>query len=77
MKNNTLKKNIVVKLATSYKNNQIAVGYSDGLVNTFDVTNGDLIGTFQGHNSAISALNFDLVGQMLATGSKVKIIFYL
>lgn len=75
MKNNTSKKNIVVKLATYYKSKQIAVGYSDGMVNTFNLANGDLIGTFQGHSSAITALNFDIVGQMLATGSKVWILF--
>lgn len=78
MKNNTLKKISVVKLATASEGKQIAVGYSDGLVNTFDLVNGDLIGTFQGHRSTITALNYDIWGHMLATGSKVsnsKIIF--
>jgi U3 small nucleolar RNA-associated protein 12 len=73
MKNNTLKKNSVVKLASISEGKHIAVGYSDGLVNTFNLTTGELVGTFQGHRSAITALNYDTNGHMLASGSKVNI----
>jgi len=72
MKNNTLKKKTVVKLATNLEGKHIAVGYSDGLVNTFDLTTGDIIGTFQGHRSAITALTYDMQSHMLASGSKVN-----
>lgn len=72
MKNNTLKKITVVKLATTFEGKHIAVGYSDGLVNTFDLTTGELIGTFQGHRSAITGLTYDAHGHMLASGSKVN-----
>lgn len=71
MKNNTSKKISVVKLATTPEGKHIAVGYSDGLVNTFNLATGELIGTFQGHRSAISALTYDNHGHMLASGSKV------
>lgn len=69
MKNNTSKKVVVVKLATSGK--QIAAGYSDGIIKTFDLSNGELISTFQGHRSAITALSYDTNGHLLASGSKV------
>jgi len=75
MKNNSLKKKTVVKLASNPNCKHIAVGYSDGLVNTFDLTTGDIIGTFQGHRSAITALTYDTQCHMLASGSTV-IIFY-
>lgn len=70
MKNNTSKKISVVKLATTPEGKHIAVGYSDGLVNTFNLATGELIGTFQGHRSAITALTYDTHGHMLASGSK-------
>lgn len=73
MKNNTSKKNSVVKLASISEGKHIAVGYSDGLVNTFNLTTGELVGTFQGHRSAITALTYDTHGHMLASGSKVNI----
>lgn len=76
MKNNTLKKVTVVKLATNSEGKHIAVGYSDGLVNTFDLTTGELIGTFQGHRSAITGLTYDAHGHMLASGSKVIVYIY-
>lgn len=77
MKNNTLKKITVVKLATTSEGKHIAVGYSDGLVNTFDLITGKLVGTFQGHRSAITALSYDSRGYMLASGSKVRICFII
>lgn len=77
MKNNTSKKIYVVKLASTVDSKHIAVGYSDGLVNTFDLTTGELIGTFQGHRSAITALTYDAHGHMLASGSKVNILIKL
>jgi len=73
MKNNTSKKISVVKLATTSDSKHIAVGYSDGLVNTFNLTTGELVGTFQGHRSAITALTYDTHGHILASGSKVSI----
>lgn len=73
MKNNTFKKINVVKLAASSEGKHIAVGYSDGLVKTFSLATGELIGTFQGHRSVITALNYDTNGHMLASGSKVCI----
>lgn len=76
MKNNTSKKISVVRLATASQGKHIAVGYSDGLINTFDLTNGELIGTFQGHRSAITALTYDTHGHMLASGSKVRHFVY-
>lgn len=74
MKNNTLKKKTVVKLAAASEGKHIAVGYSDGLVNTFNLETGELIGTFQGHLSAITALTYDPQGHMLASGSKVSFL---
>ncbi|XP_050431999.1 WD repeat-containing protein 3 [Adelges cooleyi] len=69
-KNNTSKKVSVVKLATAPNGKHISAGYSDGIVKTFDLTTGELVGTFQGHRSAITALNYDSDGHMLASGSK-------
>ena len=76
MKHNTSKKIFVVKLATKLEGKHIAVGYSDGLVNTFDLSTGEHIGTFQGHRSAITALTYDTHGHMLASGSKVSVFFF-
>ncbi|XP_050542858.1 WD repeat-containing protein 3 [Daktulosphaira vitifoliae] len=70
MRNNTSKKVNVVKLAVVAGGKQIAAGYSDGIVKTFDLNNGELISTFQGHRSAITALNYDANGHLLASGSK-------
>lgn len=75
MKNNTSKKISVVKLASISGGKLIAVGYSDGLVNTFNLATGELVGTFQGHRAAITALTYDIHGHMLASGSKVSTFF--
>ncbi|KAL4083227.1 hypothetical protein QTP88_028557 [Uroleucon formosanum] len=70
MTNNTSKRISVVKLATTSEGKHIAVGYSNSLVNTFNLETGKPIGTFQGHKSAITALTYDTHGHMLASGSK-------
>lgn len=77
MKNNSLKKNTVVKLATNPDGKRLAVGYSDGVVNTFDLTTGDITETYQGHRSAITALSYNSECDMLASGSKVSNFFFL
>ncbi|KAL4152712.1 hypothetical protein QTP88_000545 [Uroleucon formosanum] len=70
MKNNSLKKISVIKLATTSEGKYIAVGHSGSLVNTFNLATGKIIGTFQGHRSAITALTYDTHGHMLVSGSK-------
>lgn len=48
----------------------IAVGYSDGSIKLFDTDSGDVIVTFNGHKTAVSAMHFDTQGLRLASGSK-------
>ncbi|CAH0390476.1 unnamed protein product [Bemisia tabaci] len=48
----------------------LAVGYSDGTVNTFDLRSGNLLQVFPGHRSPISSLAFDPRNLRLASGAK-------
>lgn len=76
MKNNALRKISVVKLAATSDGKNLAVGFSDGLIKTFNLATGELVGTFQGHRSVITALTYDTHNHMLASGSKVCIFFF-
>jgi U3 small nucleolar RNA-associated protein 12 len=59
-------------LAASPNQKNLAVGYSDGSIRVFDLTKGELAITFTGHKSAVSALNYDLQGMRLVSGSMVR-----
>ena len=57
-------------MKTSPNNNQLAVGYEDGVVRLFDLNSGECLVTFSGHKTAVTCLNFDEEGMRLVSGSK-------
>ena len=61
-------------LARSPTQHQLGVGYADGTVRLFDLSNGDLVVSFSGHKSAVTALNYDHEGVRLVSGAKVRIM---
>lgn len=63
-------KHCVTVLKTSPNNNQLAVGYDDGVVRLFDLASGECSVTFSGHKSPVNCLAFDTDGMRLASGSK-------
>ncbi|CAG9786267.1 unnamed protein product [Diatraea saccharalis] len=63
--------NIVVsQLTASPSGNHIAVGYVDGNINVFELTNNEIICVFAGHKSAVTCLQYDDQGHRLISGSK-------
>lgn len=58
-------------LAASPNKRQIAAGYSDGSVKTFDLRTAENISVFMGHYSEITCLAYDHLGHRLVSGSKV------
>lgn len=58
----------VTFLRTSPDQKHLAVGYSDGLVELFSVETKQSVCSFASHRSAVSALNFDLLGLKLVSG---------
>lgn len=50
----------------------MAVGYVDGNINVFELTNNEIVCVFAGHKSAITCLQYDEQGHRLVSGSKVK-----
>ncbi|KAG6445882.1 WD repeat-containing protein 3 [Manduca sexta] len=63
--------NIVVsQIAASPTGNHMAVGYVDGNINVFELTNNDVVCVFAGHKSAVTCLQYDDQGHRLVSGSK-------
>ncbi|XP_049287389.1 WD repeat-containing protein 3 [Anopheles funestus] len=58
----------VTFLRTTPDNKLLAVGYSDGLVELFSFESKQSVCSFASHRSAVSALNFDLLGLKLVSG---------
>jgi len=63
-------KHCVTVMKTSPNNNQLAVGYDDGVVRLFDLNSGECLVTFSGHKTSVTCLNFDEQGMRLVSGSK-------
>lgn len=51
-----------------------AIGYHDGNISMFSLTNGELLVDFSGHKSSVSSLNFDNLGHRLASGSRDTVV---
>ena len=64
----------VTRLASSPGHSHLAVGYNDGSIKVFDLATGELQVTFNGHKSAVTALNYDQDGVRLVSGSKVGLL---
>ncbi|XP_011505302.1 PREDICTED: WD repeat-containing protein 3 [Ceratosolen solmsi marchali] len=57
-------------LAASPNKQQIAVGYANGSIKTFNLETAENISTFVGHNSEVTCLAYDYLGHRLVSGSK-------
>ncbi|XP_058130598.1 WD repeat-containing protein 3 [Anopheles ziemanni] len=64
----TRDKQEVTFLRASPDHKHLAVGYSDGVVEMFSFESKQSVCSFAAHRSAVSALNFDLLGLKLASG---------
>ena len=62
----------VTYLAVSPNKRQIAAGYNDGSIKTFDLRSAENISTFVGHHSEVTCLSYDHLGHRLVSGSKVN-----
>lgn len=49
----------------------MAVGYVDGNINVYELTNNEVVCVFAGHKTAVSCLQYDEQGHRLVSGSKV------
>lgn len=49
----------------------MAVGYVDGNINVFELTNNDIVCVFAGHKFSVTCLQYDEQGHRLVSGSKV------
>ncbi|XP_045473808.1 WD repeat-containing protein 3 [Harmonia axyridis] len=64
-------KSAVTAICASPNKKHLAVGYSDGLLNIFDLKTGDLLNQYKGHSSAVTCLAYSSgEGFYLASGSK-------
>ncbi|CAG9584478.1 unnamed protein product [Danaus chrysippus] len=61
---------MVSQIAASSNGNHIAVGYVDGNINVFELTNNEIVCVFAGHKSAVTCLQYDEQGTRLVSGSK-------
>ncbi|CAB3253596.1 unnamed protein product [Arctia plantaginis] len=61
---------VVSQIAASPSGNHIAVGYVDGNINVFELTNSDVVCVFAGHKSAVTCLQYDEQGHRLVSGAK-------
>lgn len=68
---------VVSQIAASPSGNHIAVGYVDGNINVFELTNSDVVCVFAGHKSAVTCLQYDEQGHRLVSGAKVSVIIIL
>lgn len=66
-------RNVVTALCASPNKRNLAVGYSDGNIQVYDLKSAEVISIFSGHRSEITALSYDSFGHKLASGSKVLI----
>ncbi|KAL0892901.1 hypothetical protein ABMA27_014581 [Loxostege sticticalis] len=61
---------VVSQIAASPTGNHMAVGYVDGNINVFELTNNEVVCVFAGHKSAVTCLQYDEHGHRLVSGSK-------
>jgi U3 small nucleolar RNA-associated protein 12 len=51
---------------------QIASGYADGIIRIWDCENGNCETKLEGHKGAVTALRYNKLGSLLASGGKGK-----
>ncbi|KAL4709936.1 hypothetical protein ACJJTC_003899 [Scirpophaga incertulas] len=61
---------VVSQIAASPSGNHMGVGYIDGNINVFELTNNEIVCVFAGHKSAVTCLQYDEQGHRLVSGSK-------
>lgn len=67
------KKSEVTRMCTSPDGIHIAVGYEDGSVRIFSLLNGESNISFNGHKTAVTAMQYDSLGARLVTGAQVRL----
>ncbi|VVD04548.1 unnamed protein product [Leptidea sinapis] len=63
-------KTMVSQIAASPTGNHMAVGYVDGNINVFELSNNEIVCVFAGHKSAVTCLQYDEQGHRIVSGSK-------
>ncbi|KPJ02709.1 WD repeat-containing protein 3 [Papilio xuthus] len=61
---------VVSQIAASPTGNHMAVGYVDGNINVFELTNNEIVCVFAGHKSPVTSLQYDEQGHRIVSGSK-------
>ncbi|XP_013142980.1 PREDICTED: WD repeat-containing protein 3 [Papilio polytes] len=61
---------VVSQIAASPTGNHMAVGYVDGNINVFELTNNEIVCVFAGHKSSVTSLQYDEQGHRIVSGSK-------
>ncbi|KAF8477012.1 WD40-repeat-containing domain protein [Kalaharituber pfeilii] len=69
-KDDNCKAEVTIVTQSKTDNDVFAVGYSDGSIRIWDWKTAQLVISFNGHRSAVSALAFDSSGTRLASGGK-------
>lgn len=64
---------VVSQIAASPTGNHMAVGYVDGNINVFELTNNEIVCVFAGHKSSVTSLQYDEQGHRIVSGSKVRL----
>ncbi|XP_053697012.1 WD repeat-containing protein 3 [Sabethes cyaneus] len=64
----TREKQEVTYLRASPDQKHLAVGYADGVIEVFNFDSRQSVCTFAAHRSAVSAMNYDLIGLKLVSG---------
>ncbi|XP_068631733.1 WD repeat-containing protein 3 [Battus philenor] len=59
---------VVSQIAASPTGNHMAVGYVDGNINVFELTNNEIVCVFAGHKSAVTSLQYDEQGHRIVSG---------
>lgn len=65
-------RDVVTALCASPNKRHLAVGYSNGNIQVYDLKSGEIVSIFSGHRSEVTTLCYDSFGHKLASGSKVR-----
>ncbi|XP_041978647.1 WD repeat-containing protein 3 [Aricia agestis] len=61
---------MVSQIAASPTGNHMAVGYVDGNINVYELTNNEIVCVFAGHKSPVTCMEYDEQGHRMVSGAK-------